>query len=183
MIAKLRKLSLVDTILIIVVVAGAAVAFITSQANANAEQEKARLALRSRAVEVDLSETDRKATLESLRQRLEQLRSTPAESPLPAETEAVATTDKVLLYAQENKVTITGWDTSYVSITLTEKKYPGIKHSLVVRAETDGLIGFIKDLTQVSVATVIQNIKISEVKEEKGMWQMDFELLIYYSEG
>ena len=183
MMAKLRKLSLVDTILIIVVVAGVAVTFITSQANANAEQEKARLELRSQAVEVDLNETDRKATLESLHQRLEQLRSTPAESPLAAKADAVATIDKVLLYAQENKVTITAWDTSYVSITLAEKKYPGVKHSLVVRAKADGLIGFIKALTQVSVATTIQNIEVSGVKEEKDMWQMDFELLIYYSEG
>ncbi len=183
MMAKIRKLSLVDTILIIVVVAGTAVAFIASQASATAEQEKARLELRSQAVEVDLSGTDRKATLESLRQRLEQLRSTPAESPFPAKADAVATTDKVLLYAQRNKVTITGWDTSYVSITLREKKYPGVKHSLVVRAETDGLIGFIKSLTEVSKATAIQGIKISGVEKERGMWQMNFELLIYFSEG
>lgn len=180
---KLRKLSSVDTILIIVLVALAAVTFITLQSNINAEQEKANLELRSQAIVVDLSETDRTATLESLRQRLEQLRSTPAESPLPVKADVVATTDKVLLYAQKNKVTIIGWDTSYVSITLAEKQYPGIKYSLVVRAETNGLIGFIEALTQVSTATAIQNIKISDVKEEKGRWQMDFELLIYYDQG
>lgn len=170
MMAKLRKLSLVDTILIIVVVAGAALTFITSQASATAEQEKAKLELRSQAVEASLS-------------KLEQLRSTPITNPLPAKAEAVATTDKVLLYAQQNKVTITEWDTSYVSITLTEKQYPGIKHHLVVTAGADGLIGFIRALTQVSAATAIQNISISGVKEQSNMWQMDFELLIYYSEG
>ncbi|MFH0768721.1 MAG: hypothetical protein V1932_04040 [Chloroflexota bacterium] len=183
MMAKLRKLSLVDAILIIAVVAVTAVTYITSQANANAEQEKSRLELRSQTVEVGLSGTDREATLESLRQRLEQLRSTPITSPLPAKAEAVAITDKVLLYAQENKVTITWWDTSYASITLAAKTYPGIKHSLVVRAETDGLIGFIESLTEVSKAAAIQGIEISGVKEERNMWQMDFELLIYYSEG
>lgn len=182
MMANLRKLSLVNTILIIVVAAGAAVAFITWQAKADTEQEKTTLELRSQAVEAGLSETDRKATLESLRQRLEQLRSVPAESPLPAKADAVATTDKVLLYAQTNKVTITWWDTSYVSITLAEKKYPAIKHSLMVKAEADGLIGFVESLTRLSSATTIQNVTISGVKEERGMWQMDFELLLYFRE-
>jgi hypothetical protein len=53
----------------------------------------------------------------------------------------------------------------------------------VVRAKTDDLIGFIESLTEVSKATAIQGIEISGVKEERNMWQMDFELLIYYSEG
>ncbi len=174
---KLHKLSLVDIVLIIVVVAAAAVTFMTWQANA-------RLELRSQAtLEANLSEADKKATLESLRQRLEQLRSTPTASLLPTKAEAAATTDKVFLYAQQNKVTITAWDTSYISITLGEKKYPGIKHHLVVKAGADGLIGFIKALTQLSAATALQNIEISGVKEQRNMWQMNFELLIYYSES
>lgn len=174
---KLHKLSLVDIVLIIVVVAAAAVTFMTWQANA-------RLELRSQAtLEANLSEADKKATLESLRQRLEQLRSIPIVSLLPTKAEAAATTDKVFLYAQQNKVTITAWDTSYISITLGEKKYPGIKHHLVVKAGADGLIGFIKALTQLSAATALQNIEISGVKEQRNMWQMNFELLIYYSES
>ncbi|MFH0769129.1 MAG: hypothetical protein V1932_06150 [Chloroflexota bacterium] len=176
MMTKLRKLSLVDIVLIIVVVAAAAVTLMTWQANA-------RLELRSQATEANLSEADKKATLESLRQRLEQLRSIPIVSLLPTKAEASATTDKVFLYAQQNKVTITMWDTSYVSITVGDKKYPGIKHHLAVKAGADGLIGFIKALTQLSAATALQNIEISEVKEQRNMWQMNFELLIYYSEG
>jgi Tfp pilus assembly protein PilO len=180
---KLRKLSLADTMLVVAVVVGVAIIFIISQANTNAEQEKTQLELRSQALEVGLNETDRKATLESLRQRLEQLRSTPVDVPLPTRTEATAATDRVLLYARSNNVTITGWDTSYVSITLAKNKYPGIKHSLVVEAGADGLIGFVGSLTQVSPAIAIQNVEVSEITEEEGMWQMDFELIIYFKES
>ncbi len=177
---KLAKPSPADVILIMVLVVLGAVTLITWQSNADSEQMKATLDLRLRAAESSLSEPDKRATLESLRQRLEQLRSAPTESLLIAKTEAVAATDKILSYAQSNSVSISGWDSGYISTTVAQKKFSAIRHNLVVEAETNGLIGFVEALTEVSAATAIQNVKIDGVKEKENRWQMNFELLLYY---
>ncbi len=66
--ANLRKLSRVDIVLIIIVVVGAVIIFPLSQGNASTKEEKIGLERRAKTAELSLSDVEKKATLESLRQ-------------------------------------------------------------------------------------------------------------------
>lgn len=182
------KLSLMDIVLIILLVAGAALFYQLSQSNTEVEQENARLEIRHRAAQLDLSEADKAATVEDLRQRLEKTRSTLTKTSLPGEADAIAFTSQILKSAERNNVIIGKWDSSYTSVDLNGLTYYAIKHSLSAVGNADALIGFIKSLTQTSVATAIQDMNINGIEkkeEEEGedLWQMGMALLVYYSQN
>lgn len=180
-ISSLRKLSPVNTVLIIVAVVIAAVAYFAWQAKVDAQQEKDNALSHYKSVEVSLSLDDRRATLEELQKKLADLRSTPIESPLLSREDAVAVTALIPRYAQESGVNITGWTTNDRPIAHEGKDFPCIQHEFVVQADADGLIGFIDSLNASSTGTVINNVEIA--RSEAGAWEMSFVLNLYYSEG
>ena len=178
--ANLRRLSWVDIALVILLVVGAVFFFFSSRGNADLEQEKAGLEIRGRATELDLSKAEKEIDLESLRQSLEQAQSALAESPLPSEAEATAATDLIMQYADENNITIARWDSGYTSISLKERKYSAIRHSLSIEGKADALVSFIEGLTQGTVAPTVQSMDITAVEGTEDLWQMMLELLVYY---
>lgn len=178
--ANLRRLSWVDVTLIIMLVIGAVITFSASQTKSDSEQEKVRLEARSRAAELNLGEAGKGATLESLRQSLEQARSALAKTTLPGEADAIAVTAQILQYAEENNIAITRWDSGYTSTSRQDRTYSAISHSLSVEGKADNLIGFSEVLTNASVVPVVQYMNITGVEGKNNILQMELELLVYY---
>ncbi|MBI4180959.1 MAG: hypothetical protein HY528_03425 [Chloroflexi bacterium] len=178
--AKLRRLPWVDIALVVILVLGGIITFSASQAKSNSEQVQIGLETRRRAVELDLGEARKGATLESLSQSLEQARSALAKNTLPAEADALAVTAQILQYAKENNITITRWDSSYTSIALQGRTYSAISHNLNVEGKADNLISFSEALAHASIAPVVQDIKISGIEGESDRFHIDLELLVYY---
>jgi len=177
---KRWNLSLIDVALIILLLALAAVIFPLTQANAETEREKATLGTRIAAAEINLSQADKEASLASLLQRLEQAQSASVENPLPSEAAATAATSEIMQYAEEDSINITKWDSIYTSVTLNERSYSALSHSISADGEAGALISFIAALPQASVTPIVQSLDITKVQETENSWQMGLELLIYY---
>lgn len=177
---KRWRLSWVDIVLVVILVVGTAIVFPLSQSNTSTAQEKVRLETSLRAAGLNLSEAERETDLEGLRQSLEQARSALAQSPFLREVEAIAVTDKLQQYAEENNITIASWDSGYTSISLRGREYAAISHSLSTAGKSGDLVSFMEALTQASVASVVQSIDITGVEGQQDSWQMMLELLVYY---
>src|SRR3989338_2321261 len=136
----LRKLSLLDIALIIILVVGAVITRSQFQAKSNLEEETTRLETRARADEVTISQTEQEVDLDSLHQSLQQAQLALAENSLPSEADAIAVTKQIMQFALENNVTITNWDSSYISVEQETRKYSAISHSLSVEGKEDALI-------------------------------------------
>lgn len=178
--AKLRRLSWVDIILVVILVIGALVTKSALQTKTSLEQEKTRLENRRRAAEVTVSTAGQAIDLESLRKSVEQARSALAQSTLPGEFDAIAVTPQILKSAKETNITITKWDTGYTSTSLNGKTYSAIRHSLSVEGNAESLIKFSKALTLASITPVVQNVGITKAEGEGSLLQIEMELLVYY---
>lgn len=177
---ELRRLPWVDVILLVLLVMGAVVIFSASPGKSNSEEEKVRLEAQSRAVELALSDAAKGATLEGLRQSLEQARSALSKTSLPGEAEALAVTPQILQYAKKNNITITVWDSGSTATSRQERTYSAVSHSLTVEGRVANLIAFSEVLTQASVVPVVLKMDITGVEGKKDILQMELELLIYY---
>ena len=177
---KRWNLSLVDVALFIVVAAAAAIILPLMQSNADAEREKATLGTRLAAAEINLSQADKEASLESLRQTLTQAQSAPIDNPFPSEAEAIAASSEIMQYAEEDGIIITRWDSSYTSVSLTERSYPALSHSLSAEGEANALFNFIEALSDVSVTPIVKTLDITSIEGTENKWRMNLDLLIYY---
>lgn len=178
--AKLRRLSWVDITLVIILVIVALVTKSALQTKTNLEQDKTRLENRRRVAEVNLGAAGQAIDLESLRQSVEQARSTLAQSTLPGEFDAIAVTAQILKSAKETNITITRWDSSYTSTSLNGRTYSAIRHGLSVEGSAEALTKFSKALTLASIAPVVQNVGITRLEGEGNPYQVEMELLVYY---
>ncbi|MBI2830428.1 MAG: hypothetical protein HYX81_04635 [Chloroflexi bacterium] len=176
---RLRRYSRLDMALVALALVGGFVLSSGMRTNANMEGEQVKLEARVKASEVNLSELERAADLDALRQSIQQLQSLQTKTDFLSEVQAMEFGDRIVQRADENKVTIITWSSVYAEKAIQGIEYHTISHNLQVEGTADALISYVEALKQ-STVPVVQQMELNVVNAKDGLWRLRVELIIYY---
>lgn len=175
MMPKLRRPSRLNLLLLALLVAGGVVYFLLSWDNRAAEAEKANLDTRLSAAQARLSGAKGEADLEALRAKLEEARFA-----LPTLADAENANYQFFHLTDEAGLRVMRFDSTHTPPE-PPMEYSAITSSIEAGGEAPSITAFLQDLAQVAPSPAVQELEITQLEGEEGIWHLRLQLATYYS--